>query len=109
GERPAAPGLKARGGGGAVVVGMPPPGTPAEEVERVIRDQRLGYPTFLAAGRADDTGQPVIGGYPAGVFPYCILVDAQGRVAGHGPLADVLDKFGTGALLAPRKHGAKKP
>jgi thiol-disulfide isomerase/thioredoxin len=75
---------------GFTVVGMHPAGTPAEDVEKVIRDRKLGYPTLLAAGKDGDTNPPTIGGYPAGVFPYCVLVDAQGRVASHGPLSEML-------------------
>src|SRR5262249_44382813 len=79
------PRRKAGGGRGLPGVGMHPAGTPAEEVERVIHDQKLGYPTLLAAGKPGDANPPTIGGYPAGVFPYCVLVDARGRVVGHGP------------------------
>lgn len=39
-----------------------------------------------------------IAGYPAAVFPYCILVDSQGNVAAHGRLRD------TDAGLARRWH-----
>ena len=30
----------------------------------------------------------VIAGYPADIFPYCILVDHHGNVAGHGMLRE---------------------
>jgi RNA polymerase sigma factor (sigma-70 family) len=93
------PRLKSLAERGVIVLGMHPPGTPLEEVERVIRDQQLGYPTFLAeANNNDDAVIKDIGGYPVGVFPYCILVDAQGRVAGHGSLSEVLERFGIDAL-----------
>src|SRR5881396_3806841 len=74
------PRLKALAGRGAIIVGMHPSGTPAEEVEKVIRNRQLGYPTFLTVGKEGDASNPKIGGYPAGVFPYCILVDAKGQV-----------------------------
>jgi thiol-disulfide isomerase/thioredoxin len=67
---------------GFTVVGLHPAGTPAAEVEKVIREQKLGYSTFLAPG---DAKKPAIGGYPAAVFPYSIMVDAQGFVVKHGP------------------------
>lgn len=69
---------------------MHPAGTPAADVEKVIGDQKLGYPSLLATGKGGNAKDLTIGGYPAGVFPYCVLVDAQGRVAGHGPLSEVL-------------------
>jgi hypothetical protein len=40
-----------------------------------------------------DAKDPKIAGYPARVFPYCIRVDDEGRVAGHGLLSVVLEKF----------------
>jgi hypothetical protein len=103
------PRLKTLAEQGAAVVGVHPAGTPAEDVEQVIRDQKLGYPTFLAAGKDADAKNPKIGGYPAGVFPYYVLVDARGRVAGHGFLSELLDEFGVDALLAPRPDGDNKP
>lgn len=69
---------------------MHPAGTPAEDVEKVIRDQKLGYATLLAAGK-EGAKDATIGGYPGGVFPYCVLVDAKGRIAGHGPLSDLFE------------------
>src|SRR5262249_23284794 len=74
------PRLKSLAEEGVIVLGMHPAGTPREEVEGVISDRQLGYPTFLAAARNDDADVSKIEGYPAGVFPYCILVDAAGRV-----------------------------
>jgi thiol-disulfide isomerase/thioredoxin len=102
------PRLKVLAEKGVMVVGMHPSGTSAQEVEKVIRDQKLGYPTFLASGKNQDTKDPIIAGYPARVFPYCIVVDAQGQVAGHGLLSDVLDKFGIDRLIAPKKDDAGK-
>ena len=83
---------------GAKVVGMHPDGTPAETVEKFIRDQKLPYPTLIAQGKGGDA-EAKIGGYPAIMFPYCVLVDAKGRVAGHGALAEVLETFGPDALI----------
>jgi hypothetical protein len=77
------------------------------EVERVIRDQDLRYPTFLA--RNSSPSSPKIGGYPAGVFPYCIVVDAQGQVAAHGSLSELVQKFGIDRLTSARKDAIKKP
>jgi thiol-disulfide isomerase/thioredoxin len=101
------PRLKALSEKGFIVVGMHPPGTPATEVEQVIAEQKLRYPTLLAAGKGGNTKSLTIGGYPAGVFPYCVVVDAQGRVAGHGPLSDMI---GTAeALRRPKEPGGTNP
>jgi thiol-disulfide isomerase/thioredoxin len=93
------PRLKSLAGRGVIVLGMHPPGTSREEVERVIHDHQLGYPTFLAETKNDAAPAEKIGGYPAGIFPYCILVDAEGRVASHGSLSELLKRFG---IDAPR-------
>jgi hypothetical protein len=90
---------------GATVLGMHPFGTPVEDVETIIRDQQLGYPTFVATKKLD-IRNPRIGPYPAGVFPYYVRIDAQGRVAGHGFLSVLLDKYGV-ALLLPAAGGRK--
>jgi RNA polymerase sigma factor (sigma-70 family) len=84
------PRLKVLTENGLTVVGMHPAGTPAEDVGKVIREQKVGYPTFLATGNDADPKRPRIGGYPAGVFPYCVLIDAQGRVTAHGMLSELL-------------------
>jgi RNA polymerase sigma factor (sigma-70 family) len=102
------PRLKALAKRGATILGMHPTGTSREEVEKVVRDEQLGYPTFLATDKNSDASNPKIAGYSAGVFPYCILVDAQGRVAGHGSLSELLGKFGVSILIAPPKDDAKK-
>jgi RNA polymerase sigma factor (sigma-70 family) len=90
--------LKALAASGIKVVGMHPPGTPVAEVEKVVRDRELGYPTFVVAGKADERLR-TIGGYPAAVFPYCVLVDAQGKVAAHGPLSEVTGRLRVEARL----------
>jgi thiol-disulfide isomerase/thioredoxin len=97
------PRLKTLAAKGAIIVGMHPPGTPSEEVEKVIRDQQLGYSTFLAADTDIDAKNPTIAGYPAGVFPYSILVDADGKVAAHGFLSDLLGRIDVDKVLMPRK------
>ena len=100
------PRLKALEERGVIVIGMHPAGASAEEVEKTTRDWKIGHPTFLAAGEAG-AKTPMIGEYPAVVFPYYVLVDAEGRVAGHGFLKELTEKYG--AVLAAPPAGAKKP
>ena len=50
----------------------------------------------------------LIAGYPAVVYPYGILVDEKGQVAGHGHLTALLEKFGGEALTGQRVKGIKK-
>jgi RNA polymerase sigma factor (sigma-70 family) len=94
------PRLKRLAEQGVVVVGMHPAGTPAGDVETVVGEQKLRYPTFLATGTDADPKRPTIGGYPAGAFPYCVIVDAQGRVTAHGMLSELLPAVG--AQIRPR-------
>lgn len=84
------PRLRTLAGKGYVVIGMHPPGTPIGEVEKVIQEQRLRYPIHLPAGKGNGGTAPMVGGYPVVVFPYCVLIDAAGRVAAHGQLAEVI-------------------
>lgn len=70
---------------GLPIVGMHPAGTSSEDVRNVIDVGKLGYPTYLAPTRTDGDDR-MIGGYPVGLFPYCVLVDSTGKVAGHGSL-----------------------
>ena len=83
--------LKTLAEDGLIVVGMHPAGTSAEEVEKVIHERKLGYPTFLDSKKAGDAKSPMIADYPVVVFPYYILVDAQGKVTAHGFLSEILD------------------
>ena len=79
---------------GVVVVGLHPSGTPAEDVAKVVADRKLGYPTLVAA----ENGRETVAGYPAAMFPYCIVVDAKGSVAAHGTLHEIRLMIGQGAL-----------
>jgi thiol-disulfide isomerase/thioredoxin len=85
------PRLKKLSEQGLTVVGLHPPGVPADELERVIRDQSMPYPTLVGDGKD--------GGYPFAVFPYCVLVDARGRVATHGFLSELTPAVESALLI----------
>jgi thiol-disulfide isomerase/thioredoxin len=72
--------LKGWADDGALVIGMHPAGTPADEVAKAVEESELDYPTFLETGQDSKT----IAGYLKVGFPYCVLIDAQGNVAAHG-------------------------
>jgi hypothetical protein len=55
-----------------------------------IHDAGLNYPNFVSAASDDD----LVGGYPVKMYPYCVVVDADGRIAAHGSLTDVAETFG---------------
>lgn len=85
---------------GLTIVGVHPSGTSAGEIEKLIDDRKLPYPTLLAPDGAKDPNGPKLAGYPAGVFPYCILVDAKGRVSAHGLLSSLEAKLRESAILS---------
>ena len=73
---------------GAKIIGLHPEGTDASEVEKVVNEANLGYPTFLASSNGASGENRQIASYPATMFPYCVLVDAKGIVVGHGSLTE---------------------
>jgi len=58
-------------------------------VKKVLEEWRLGYPTFVASQDASRASDRKIAGYPVGIFPYYVLVDSQGNLAGHGSLREL--------------------
>jgi thiol-disulfide isomerase/thioredoxin len=72
------------------VVGVHAPGSAREKVEAAIADAKLNYSTVIAAKADND----LVAGYPVKMYPYCVAVDANGRVAAHGSLTDVAQTFG---------------
>jgi thiol-disulfide isomerase/thioredoxin len=82
---------------GALIIGMHPAGTSAEDVRKVLEEWNPGYPTFLDVENESRVSDGKVAGYPVGIFPYYILVDPQGNVADHGSLherlAELLSKF----------------
>ena len=73
---------------GALVIGLHPAGTPADQMAEVIEEFELGHPTFVDADDDSPPGSRTIAGHPANMFPYYILVDAEGNVAAHGSLSE---------------------
>jgi thiol-disulfide isomerase/thioredoxin len=80
--------LKRMAADGFPIIGMHPAGTPASEIVEVMKEFELGYPTFVESTMDSRLSGRKIAGYPADIFPYCILVDHQGSVAGHGRLRE---------------------
>lgn len=74
--------LKQLAEGGVTVIGLHPTGDGAdrEAVAAAIEQGELAHATCLA--EADSEGR--VAGYPVAMYPYYVLVDAQGRVDSHG-------------------------
>ena len=80
--------LKQMAKNGATIIGWHPSGAfaDASQVKNAMDEAGLNYPTLLDSSiTKSDDGLPVVG-YPANMFPYCVLVDANGKVAAHGSL-----------------------
>jgi len=110
--------LRQMAGQGARIVGMHPAGVSSEEVEEVLAESKLGYPTYLASKDDSRAGGRIIAGYPVGIFPYYILIDAHGNVVAHGSLhennSELLARFrdlreAAGRLEAVITSSSSKP
>lgn len=88
------PMLKSLAAAGLTVVGVHPSGTPAEEVSKVVAEQKLNYPTLVAT----EPGRESVAGYPVRFYPYCVAVDGRGNVSAHGTLQQVLRSVGQSPL-----------
>ncbi len=82
--------LKRFSDAGGIVIGMHPDGTPVDEVSAAIKSAELSYPTYVSPEQSS-SDKPTIAGYPAMMYPYCLLVDSKGIVVAHGSLRD--EKF----------------
>jgi thiol-disulfide isomerase/thioredoxin len=82
-----------------LVIGVHPAGTPPDKMMAAIDEAGLRYPTLVAA----KSDVKLVGGYPVRMYPYCVVVDAAGRVAAHGTLMEVAEAFGE---LHDRNDGA---
>jgi|GEM_PF-6246469 len=84
-----------------IVIGVHPGDTSIEKIGQARDDAKMTYPTVVVPPDAKD-----LLGYPAKMFPYCVEVDEQGRVAKHGFLHDVLEI--NARDLAPAEPTSKK-
>ncbi len=98
--------LKQLSESGVSIVGMHPSGTSSGVVETFLRDQNFVVPTFVATDSQVDANNPKVGGYPTGVYPYYVLVDAKGNVAGHGLLSELRGRL---EPRPPDLNSAKPP
>jgi len=73
---------------GATLVGIHPAGTQTGKVEATLAEAEIKFPTWLAAKREGRGPRARISGYPATIFPYYVLVDAEGLVRAHGSLRE---------------------
>ncbi|MCA9006213.1 MAG: hypothetical protein KDA70_13155 [Planctomycetaceae bacterium] len=85
------------------VIGLHPSGTDMKQIQKTANDSKMTYSTVVAPPGSKD-----IFGYPVKLFPYCIEVDEQGKIARYGTLHEVLGIDNTSAStaqLAPDTKG----
>ncbi len=69
------------------MVGLHPSGTQAEVVQQFVDKEQLGYPTYLPMPGEATSGNS-IADFPVGLYPYAILVGADGKIVAHASLQD---------------------
>lgn len=78
---------------GACVMAMHAMKDASEEIAKIIHDGRITFPS-LPADHPSAAAFWHIEGYQITTIPYCIIVDSNGYVAGHGrPSQELFDKF----------------
>jgi len=77
---------------GLVVIGVHTPGSGIDRIRKIVADLDLGYPVIVdapAPSGASGLGK-MSSSFHVRAIPYAIVVDTQGKVAGHGTLLEML-------------------
>ena len=79
---------------GIVVVGVHAAGTTANEIAEFAKDQRLTYPILIDLPPPKDTEAfgDLSHRLKIDAIPFAIVIDQEGKIAGHGLLKEVLIK-----------------
>lgn len=77
-----------------VVIGVHSSGSEIQDIEKEIKEYKLGYPIVIDATRPC---QPATWGllsnqYGVSAIPHAIVIDAEGKIAGNGRLNEMLAK-----------------
>lgn len=77
---------------GLVVIGVHTPGSGIDRIRKIVADLDLGYPIFIdAPAPSGALGFGTLSSsFHVRAIPYAIVVDTQGKVAGHGTLLEML-------------------
>ena len=77
---------------GLTVIGIHPPGSPLEDIRKVMEEFQLGYPTCIdIAPRADvKAWGDLFGQFAVRSLPHAVAVDRQGTILACGRLQDVI-------------------
>ncbi len=95
---------------GPFIIGVHPPGTSREEIEKFVKKHKLGAPICIdLKGNGESAGE-FFGQCEANAMPTSIAVDEEGRILAHGSLSEAIaaatQRFATDALMrrSPRNR-----
>ena len=74
------------------IISVHSPGTPLEEIKAKIKEFKLDYPIYIdvAAAPKTPTWGEMSGWYSIRGIPHSIVIDQNGKVAGHGTLGEAV-------------------
>jgi thiol-disulfide isomerase/thioredoxin len=74
------------------VIGMHVAGSKREDIEKVLKEYKMTYPVYVdGAGEKGGWGK-VVDAYGVKSLPQAVVVDGEGRIVGHGSLAEMVEK-----------------
>ena len=83
---------------GIVVIGIHTAGTEIDEVKELTEEMGLSYPILINLPAPKDEEDTAFGLLSSQLkiigIPYSFVIDQEGKIAGHGSLAEVLSKAG---------------
>jgi peroxiredoxin len=79
---------------GIVVIGIHPIHESSAEVDEFAKTHKLAFPVYIdqPSKGIDHLWGGLFGQYQVTSIPQCVLIDAEGRIAGHGTLHDMWEK-----------------
>jgi thiol-disulfide isomerase/thioredoxin len=85
---------KDRDATGITIIGVHTPGSDLGDIQKLAKEKELDYPIYIdtAAGPNVEGFGAMSSWYHVRGIPYAVVVDQDGKVAGHGPLMEVLTK-----------------
>ena len=85
---------EAREKNGVVIVGVHTPGVAREKLEKFLKMYGIEYPVCVDVAVEKGAWGKLFGAYGVNQLPFAVLVDGEGRVAGHGSLGEMMGRAG---------------
>ncbi len=95
---------------GIAIMGLHPPGSRREAIEKMLRDYEINYPIFIdiPPGDSAKTWGLLFDRYHVQAIPHAFVVDQNGRIAGHGNLETVMRMANSLVAEPANRSGAPK-